>query len=156
MYPDFTGKVNLTRSDTSKSPFSSPRPPGSWTTPRLDPNAGGSFYIDFESISTSYTQRRARTEANRSRTTDFIISETTREAYKQTSVISMLLYIVIYYSVHLVIVLFDHHGSGGSCVASGDYISAAQLMLIAHSLSRPVLVCSQLRPVSSGQATQYI
>jgi hypothetical protein len=139
-YPDVTGEVNLTRSDTSKSPFSSPRPPRSWTTPRLDPDAGGSFYIDFESISTSYTQRRARTEANRSRTTDFIISETTREAYKQTSIISMLLYIVIYYSVHLVIVLFDHHGSGGSCVASGDYISAAQLMLIAHSLSRPVLV----------------
>ena len=82
----------------------------------------------------------ARTEANRSWTTDFIISETTREAYKQTSVISMLLDIVIYYSVQLVIVLFDHHGSGGSCVASGDYISAAQLMLIAHSLSRPVLV----------------
>ena len=25
-------------------------------------------------------------------------------------------------------------------VASGDYISAAQLMLIAHSLSRPILV----------------
>ena len=139
-YPDFTGKVNLTRSDTSKSPFSSPRPPGSWTTPRLDPDARGKFYSDFESISTSYTQMTARTEANRSRTTDFIISETTREAYKQTSVISMLLCIVVYRFVHLVIVLFDHHGSGGSCVASGDYISAAQLMLIAHSLSRPVLV----------------
>ena len=32
-YPDITGKVNLTGSDTSKSPFSSPRP-GGWTTPR--------------------------------------------------------------------------------------------------------------------------
>merc|ERR1712051_301332 len=107
-YPDVTGKVNLTRRNTSKSPFSSPRPPGSWTTPRLDPDAGGSFYIDFESVSTSYTQMTARTEANRSRTTDFCISETTREAYKQTSVISMLLYIVIYYAVHSVIVLYNH------------------------------------------------
>ena len=33
---------------------------------------------------------------------------------------------VLYYSVHSVIVLFHHHGSGGSCVASGDYISVAQ------------------------------
>ena len=107
-YPDVTGKVNLTRSDTSKSPFSSPRPPGSWTTPRLDPDARGKFYSDFESISTSYTQMTARTEANRSRTTDFIISETTREAYKQTSVITMLLYIVLYHFVHLVIVLYNH------------------------------------------------
>merc|ERR1712051_958409 len=108
MYPDFTGKVNLTRSNTSKSPFSSPRPPGSWTTPRLDPDAGGSFYIDFESISTSYTQMTARTEANRSRTTDFIISETTRETYKQTSVISMLLYIVVYHLVHSTVFLYNH------------------------------------------------
>ena len=139
-YPDVTGEVNLTRSDTSKSPFSSPRPPGSWTTPRLDPDVRNSFNIDVKATSISYTQRRARTEANRSRKTNFIISETIRETYKQTSVISMLLYIVIYHYVHLVIVLFDHHGSGGSCVASGDYISAAQLMLIAHSLSRPILV----------------
>ena len=139
-YPDVTGEVNLTRSDTSKSPFSSPRPPGSWTTPRLDPDVRNSFNIDVKATSLSYTQRRARTEANRSRKTNFIISETIRETYKQTSVISMLLYIVIYHYVHLVIVLFDHHGSGGSCVASGDYVSATQLMLIAHSLSRPVPV----------------
>ena len=59
---------------------------------------------------------------------------------KQFSVNYVLLYIVLYYSVQSVLVLFDHHGSGGSCVASGDYISAAQLMLIAHSLSRPILV----------------
>ena len=42
--------LNLIRSDTSKSPFSSPRPPGSWTTSRLGPDARGSFNIDFESI----------------------------------------------------------------------------------------------------------
>ena len=39
---------------------------------------------------------------------------------------SMLFYIVRYDSVHSVIVLFHHHGSGGSCVASGDYVSVAQ------------------------------
>merc|ERR1712051_849702 len=122
-YPDFTGKVNLTRSDTSKSPDSSPRPPGSWTTPRLDPDAGGSFYIDFGLVSTSYTQTTARTEANRSRTTDFIISENTREAYKQTSANSMLSYIVLYYAVHSVIVLFDYHRSGGLCGERRLYLS---------------------------------
>ena len=42
--------LNLIRSNTSKSPFSSPRPPGSWTTSRLGPDARGSFNIDFESI----------------------------------------------------------------------------------------------------------
>ena len=89
----------------------------------------------------TYTQMTASTEADRSQTTDSNISKTAPEKLdKQSSVNSMLLYIVLYYSVHSVIVLFDHHGSGGSCVASRDYISAAQLMLIAHSLSQPVLV----------------
>ena len=46
--------------------------------------------------------------ATTSKTTDFIISETTREAYKQTSVITMLLYIVLYHFVHLVIFLYNH------------------------------------------------
>ena len=65
---------------------------------------------------------------------DSNISETFPEKLdKQQSINSVLLYIVLYCFVHSVIVLFDHHGS--SCVASGDYISAAQLMLIAHSLS---------------------
>ena len=132
---------DLIRRDTSKSPFSSPRPPGSWITPGLGPDAGAKFNIEVESISLYYTQMTASTEADRSQTTDSNISKTVPEKLDtQSSVISMLLYIVLYYSVHLVIVLFDHHGSGGSCVASGDYISAAQLMLIAHSLSRPVLV----------------
>ena len=77
----------------------------------------------------------ASTEADRSQATDSNISKTVPEKLDmQFSVNSMLLYIILNYFVHAVIVLFDHHGSGGSCVASRDYISAAQLMLIAHSL----------------------
>ena len=77
----------------------------------------------------------ASTEADRSQATDSNISKTVPEKLDmQFSVNSMLLYIILNYFVHAVIVLFDHHGSGGSCVARGDYISAAQLMLIAHSL----------------------
>ena len=56
----------------------------------------------------TYTQMTASTESDRSQTTDSIISETTREAYKQTSVITRLLYIVLYHFVHLVIVLYNH------------------------------------------------
>ena len=56
----------------------------------------------------------ASTEADRNRTTDSNISETLPEKLDtQSSVNSMLLYIVLNYFVHAVIVLFDHHGSGG-------------------------------------------
>ena len=41
-------------------------------------------------------------------------------------------------------------------VASGDYISAAQLILIAHSLSRPVLVWFSADLLLLSQAVQYI
>ncbi len=66
---------NLIGSDTSTSPFDSPRPPGSWTMPSLGPDAGGIFNIGFESTSRSYTQMTARAEADRSRTDDSNISE---------------------------------------------------------------------------------
>ena len=41
-------------------------------------------------------------------------------------------------------------------VASGDYISAAQLMLVAHSLIRPVLVCFSADLPLLSQAVLYI
>ena len=43
-------------------------------------------------------------------------------------------------SILFIIIMYNHHGSGGSCAVSGDYISAAQHILIARSLSQPVLV----------------
>ena len=155
-YPDVPGKVyqfqrslyqgasatlNHIRNDTSKNDFSSPRPPGSWTTPSLGPDARDSFNNDVQATSPSYTQMKASTEADWSRTTDSTISETLPE--KLTSRLWLLMFysiFLLYYSVHSVIVLFHHHGSGGSCVASGDHISAAQHIMIANSLSQPVLV----------------
>ena len=42
------------------------------------------------------------------------------------------------------------------CVESGDYISATQLMLIAHSLSRPVPVWLSADLPLLSQAVHYI
>ena len=111
------------------------------TPPKTSCTGNGSLPPSAPKTPPTYTQMTASTESDRSQTTDSNISKTVPEKLdKQSSVNSMLLYIVLYYAVHSVIVLFDYHRSGGSCVASGDYISATQLMLIAHSLSRPVLV----------------
>ena len=85
---------NLIRSDTSKSPFSSPRPPGSWITPGLGPDARDSFNIEFKSTSQSYTQMTTSTEADQSRTADSNISETLPEPLDEwTTLNSMLFYI---------------------------------------------------------------
>ena len=132
--PTYAQKMSHTRNGSL--PPSAPKTP-----PKTSCTGNGSLPPSAPKTPPTYTQMTASTESDRSQTTDSNISKTVPEKLdKQSSVNSMLLYIVLYYSVHSVIVLFDHHGSGGSCVASGDYISAAQLMLIAHSLSRPVLV----------------
>jgi hypothetical protein len=105
----YPGEINLTRNDTSKSPFSSPRPPGSWTTPCLGLDTGGNLNIDIESTSLSYTQMMASTEADKSRTVNSNMSETLPEKLdKQSSINYVLLYIVLYYSVHSVLVLYNH------------------------------------------------
>ena len=105
-YPD---EINLIRKDTSKSPFSSPRPPGNWNTPCLVPDAGGGFNIGFQSTSRSYTKMTASAEADRSRMTDSDMSETLPELLNEwTLVISVLFYIVRYYAVHSFIVLYNH------------------------------------------------
>ena len=87
---------NLIGNDISKSPFSSPRPPGRRTTPHLAPDAGGDFNIDVESISLSYTQMTASTEADQSQTTDSNISKTAPEKLDtQSSVNYILSYIIL-------------------------------------------------------------
>ena len=112
---------------------------------RLTPPCHSSRAATMSKMATTSKTATAKTDKNvqgqaahAAHSTDSNISKSLPEQFDKWT--SMLLCIVLYYSVHSVIVLFHHHGSGGSCVASGDYISAAQLMLIAHSLSRPVLV----------------
>ena len=126
---------------TSETRNGSLPPSAPKTPPKTSCTGNGSLPPSAPKTPPTYTQMTASTESDRSQTTDSNISKTVPEKLdKQSSVNSMLLYIVLYYAVHSVIVLFDYHRSGGSCVASGDYISATQLMLIAHSLSRPVPV----------------
>ena len=77
--------------------------------PRLGPDARGNFNIDIESTSLSYTQMMASTEADKSRTVNSNMSETLPEKLdKQSSINYVLLYIVLYYSVHSVLVLYNH------------------------------------------------
>ena len=69
----------------------------------------------------------ASTEADRSQATDSNISKNVPEKLDmQFSVNCMLLYIVLNYFVHAVIVLFDHHGSGGElCGERRLYLSCS-------------------------------
>ena len=67
------------------------------TPPKTSCTGNGSLPPSAPKTPPTYTQMTASTESDRSQTTDSIISETTREAYKQTSVITRLLYIVLYH-----------------------------------------------------------
>ena len=99
--PTYAQKMSHTRNGSL--PPSAPKTP-----PKTSCTGNGSLPPSAPKTPPTYTQMTASTESDRSQTTDSIISETTREAYKQTSVITRLLYIVLYHFVHLVIVLYNH------------------------------------------------
>ena len=88
--PTYAQKMSHTRNGSL--PPSAPKTP-----PKTSCTGNGSLPPSAPKTPPTYTQMTASTESDRSQTTDSIISETTREAYKQTSVITRLLYIVLYH-----------------------------------------------------------
>ena len=100
--PTYAQKMSHTRNGSL--PPSAPKTP-----PKTSCTGNGSLPPSAPKTPPTYTQMTASTESDRSQTTDSNISKTVPEKLdKQSSVNSMLLYIVLYYAVHSVIVLYNH------------------------------------------------
>jgi hypothetical protein len=118
--------LNLIRSDTSKSPFSSPRPPGSWTTPRLGTDAGGGFNIDIKSTLLSYTQMTSHT-GNGSLPPSAPPTDGKVHLRCRLHPLQLLAGSIPY----------NHHGFGGSCVVDPRLCSTHIRLAL---FSRPVML----------------
>jgi hypothetical protein len=108
--PPSAPKTPPTYAQTTSHTRNRSMPPSAPKTPTKTSCTGiGSLPPSAPKTPPTYTQMTASTEADRSQTTDSNISKTVPEKLdKQSSVHSMLLYIVRYYAVHSFIVLYNH------------------------------------------------